>query len=149
MTTETYNDFMAPQSALRITDLRRDRPHGGRGYLVVDNRANGGGMFEANTFTCAHCGSVVIIHPAQKFAHCPAPACKNGCLGARKSARPTCKKCNAIVCDDRICIEECNSVERSIDKMMAKPLVQIPWLPRGYNGELLFDRSLLEAGKVY
>lgn len=146
----SYADFLSPQPLIRQVEVFHNRVHP-KGMIVVDNRASGGELIEADVFTCAHCNSVVVCHPNQHFANCPFPKCFRAgrCTGARQSARASCKKCNMLVCDDRICAQECNSIFRSIDKMMDNPEVLVPWLPRGYNGELLFDRSLLEAGKVY
>lgn len=52
------------------------------GYLLIDNRANGGGAFEAATLTCSHCQKQVIRNPA------------------RERARAYCPKCDHYICDD-------------------------------------------------
>lgn len=57
------------------------------GYLLVDHRASGqapAGMpklFEAATYTCTHCESVVVLNPE------------------RKRERYKCRGCNHLICD--------------------------------------------------
>lgn len=70
------------------------------GFVFVDHRASPGipedfarrmgyapeqvregALFEADTYTCPHCGTVVIKNPA------------------RIRARETCRKCNSFICD--------------------------------------------------
>lgn len=52
------------------------------GYLQSDNRAAGGGNFEAATYTCTHCQRVVVLNPD------------------RKRERYKCRGCNHLICDD-------------------------------------------------
>lgn len=106
-----------------------NRVHGGRGTLIIDNRASGGELQEFKTFTCAHCNCVVVMHPK------------------RTRSRGYCRKCHALVCDDRVCIEQCNPIQACLELVVADP--NIPALARTPDGSLLFDRSLLEKGKVY
>jgi hypothetical protein len=67
--------------------MKSKRSH--EGYLMVDNRAaavaagmpHGAGLFEAPTYTCSHCQTVVIINPA------------------RNRERAYCRKCDHYLCD--------------------------------------------------
>jgi hypothetical protein len=52
------------------------------GYLLVDNRAVGGGMMESATITCSHCQRVVVLNPG------------------RTRGRGYCPKCDSYVCDE-------------------------------------------------
>jgi hypothetical protein len=54
----------------------------GLGYVEVDNRPAGQGYFEADTYTCSHCETVVILNPA------------------RKRERYKCNGCSHHICDD-------------------------------------------------
>lgn len=108
---------------VRKVDLFRNRPKGGKGFLMIDNRASGGELLELPTLTCCHCNSVVVLN------------------AMRKSERGFCFTCNAFRCDDKKCADDCYSMKRSIDLIMADPT--IPALPRAKDGGLLFDPELL------
>ena len=105
------------------------RVRGGRGTLIIDERASGGERREMATLTCAHCGCVVVLNHE------------------RKRKRNRCYHCNAYVCDDKVCATTCAPIEKSVELAQKYPGLQT--LPRGYNGELLFDPAYLEKGKVY
>lgn len=81
---------------------------GHTGYLLIDNRASPGvseefirksgklapvvpeGMlFEADTYTCSHCSTIVIKNPL------------------RERPRNVCRKCMKIICDNPGCNSEC------------------------------------------
>ena len=102
------------------------RVRGGRGYLMVDNRASGGELKEYATLTCAHGGHIVVMNPD------------------RKRTRNYCAKCHAYYCDD--CVG-CVPIEKAIE--LAQKYPGLPVLPRGKHGELLFNPTLLDEGKVY
>lgn len=51
------------------------------GYLLIDNRASGGGMSEAPVLTCSHCHAQLIVNPL------------------RTRERPWCRKCDHYLCD--------------------------------------------------
>lgn len=51
------------------------------GYLLIDNRSAGEGMFEAATLTCSHCQQQLIRNPS------------------RIRDRGYCPKCDHYVCD--------------------------------------------------
>lgn len=105
------------------------RVKGGRGYLMVDNRASGGKLVEMPTLTCAHCQKIVVLNPE------------------RKRTRGYCRKCDAFICDDRACSCYCAPIERCVE--LAQKYPGLPTLPRGYNGELLFDPEILTKGKPF
>jgi hypothetical protein len=54
----------------------------GLGHLEIDQRAAGGRIFEADTYTCTHCNRVVVMNPE------------------RKRERYKCRGCNHHICDD-------------------------------------------------
>jgi hypothetical protein len=89
---------------------------GHAGYLLIDNsnspgvpeeicRAAGvpfakpGEIFEADTYVCAHCHSVVIKNPN------------------RVRPREVCRKCMRIVCDNPGCAIECLPFEKVLDDL--------------------------------
>lgn len=124
--------YLAPKPPeIRKVSVFKNRIRNGHGYFMKDETASGGKKVEYNVFTCVHCGSAVVMHPER----------------ARK--RGYCAHCNGLVCDDRLCNQVCTPVERCIELMMDNPYDPIPWLPRGYRGELLFNPELLTKGKVY
>lgn len=97
--------------------------------LIIDNRAAGGKLIEMATLTCAHCGIIVVLNPE------------------RKRRRQVCHKCNAYVCDDKICATVCAPILQRVELCVKYP--GLPTLVSGYNGELLFDPEYLKEGKVY
>lgn len=89
------------------------------GYLLLDHRATapvpeeltraaglppsaGRGLFEAPTFTCSHCNSVVIINPD------------------RKRARYHCRGCDHLLCDNcaaaRAAGASCKTFKQIVDE---------------------------------
>ena len=115
------------QSVRKVEHIKRVR--GGRGYLLVDNRASGGQLQEFQTLTCAHCNCVVVLN------------------GLRQRERGYCRKCNAYVCDFSGCNAECNPIDQMVDLAFKHP--DEIWLLRGQNGEPLFTPELKERHKVY
>ena len=105
------------------------RVRGGRGYLMIDNRASGGTLQEMNTMTCAHCGVVVVLNPE------------------RTRERGYCNKCHAYICDRPGCHAGCFPQSKAVDLSMR--FGQGISLGRGENGEILDDMSLWEKTKVY
>lgn len=59
-------------------------------YLMIDDRASGGGLREVATLTCCHCQVQVVLNPL------------------RTRERNHCRKCHAYVCDRPGCVAECN-----------------------------------------
>ena len=105
------------------------RTKGGKGYLMIDNRPSGGKLVEMATQTCAHCNCIVVLNPE------------------RKRKRISCKKCNAYVCDNKVCESICSPIEKCVE--LAQKYPGLPTLPRGKQGELLFDPEFLKQGKIY
>ena len=75
---------------------------GGRGYLVIDHRNSpgtrevpGGTQLERDTWTCSHCGAIVIKNPD------------------RTRPREVCRKCMAVVCDK--CVLWCEPFQALAD----------------------------------
>lgn len=95
-------------------------PRGGKGYLLTDDRVSGGTLQELNTLTCVHCNRVVALNPE------------------RERERGWCWKCDAYVCDFKVCIEECNPIQEGIELALKYPAGG-PFLDRGPAGEILFN----------
>lgn len=72
--------------------MKSRRSH--EGYILLDERAAGGKLMEAASFTCPHCQKVEIIDPL------------------RKRDVPMCAKCDRYLCDKPECNRECRSVKR-------------------------------------
>ena len=100
-----------------------NRVRGGRGYLLIDNTVSGGAKVEMPTLTCCHCNTVVVLN------------------SARVRPRNYCRKCNAYLCDSKICNEECNPFLLSLELAVKYPLLEEPFLLRGYNGEVLYNKE--------
>lgn len=54
----------------------------GASFLMIDNRMTGGGLIEADTYTCSHCQRVVVVNPQ------------------RTRERGFCRKCDHTICDE-------------------------------------------------
>jgi hypothetical protein len=108
------------------------------GYFMMDHRQGnpapdelviasglpagaGTGLFEAPTFTCSHCGSVVIMNPN------------------RQRERTYCRGCDHLLCDAcgaaRAAGAKCKTLKQVIDELMSEaakqaeapvPLLQLP-----------------------
>jgi hypothetical protein len=81
------------------------------GYLTIDHRNSpgtnavpGGTLFEADTYTCAHCQAIVIKNPL------------------RQRPRNVCHKCMAVVCDNPICVKECSPFARTIERVIERAI---------------------------
>ena len=110
------------------------RVKGGRGYLIVDNRASGGTLQEYATLTCCHCGSMVVLHPQ------------------RTRARGYCPRQYAYRCDDNMCAVNCANgicppVEQCVE--LAQKYPGLGTLSRAKDGGLVFDPEILKIGKIY
>jgi hypothetical protein len=116
-------------SRIRKVDFP-SRVKGGRGYLLVDNRANGGGYQEMPTMTCNHCNSVVVLNDA------------------RTRPRAVCRRCNAYVCDKCGALGECNPTDEGIELALRYP-GQGTFIARGDDGRILFDPRLRDKGRVH
>ena len=109
--------------------FHRGAVRGGRGYLLVDNRASGGALEELPTLTCAHCNCTTVLNPQ------------------RTRERGYCQKCHAYVCDLPGCRAACNPTELMVD--LARKYPGEPWLLRGPNGEPLFPQELRDKERIY
>ena len=88
------------------------------GWLLIDNRfgpgvsaefvkASGkdapivseGQLFEAGTYTCPHCHTIIIMNPL------------------RQRERNVCRKCMQVVCDKPGCNIECIPMEKVLDNL--------------------------------
>lgn len=78
----------------------------GLGYYLVDNRAPmpGSAVFEADTYTCTHCQTVVVMNPE------------------RKRERYKCRGCDHHICDpcaaDRAAGSPCRTFRQLADEVM-------------------------------
>lgn len=111
-------------------------PRGGRGYLYHEERYDGPGqpfkvgVQEFDTLTCVHCNGVVILNPL------------------RVRPRHHCWNCDAYVCDNEVCVTECNPFMRSVD-LAVKHGGDQAYLLRGPRGEVLFDKARAERERPY
>lgn len=108
------------------------------GYVLIDHRASpgtvavpSGVLFEADTFTCCHCDSVVV---------------KNPC---RTRDRHMCFKCMRLTCDQAGCVVECNPILQSVTLANRFPESGQAFLLRGPRGEALFDQSFRDKETFY
>ena len=74
------------------------------GYFLRDDRASGGKVMEAATYTCGHCQAIVMIDPL------------------RTRERPFCKKCDHRLCDTCGAVQaatggECKNMNHLIEEM--------------------------------
>lgn len=70
------------------------------GYLLVDHRATGEGLYESATVTCSHCHAVVVLNPdrtreREYCAGCDRYIC-DGC-GAEYKRTRTCTPFNRVL----------------------------------------------------
>lgn len=76
------------------------------GYVMVDQRASGHGLFESASITCSHCHRVVVLNPD------------------RTRPREYCSKCDHYICDGCGAIRkqtgECSPLNAVFDQMQAK-----------------------------
>lgn len=86
-----------------------DKEPRGLGYLEIDHRqvdAPGLRHFEADTYTCTHCHSVVILNPE------------------RKRERYKCGGCNHHICDDcaakKVAGEPCKTFWQQADEVLER-----------------------------
>lgn len=104
-------------------------PKQATGYMSIEQTIEAPGIKvgiqEWDMLTCCHCNRVVKLLPA----------------GFRKRPRNYCAKCDHYVCDSAGCNAECNPFMQSVLLALAHPYVPEPWLLRGPNGEVLFDKD--------
>ena len=101
---------------MSILLLNDDLPRG-LGYLDIDQRATGlpvsvghGMRFEADTYTCTHCHTVVILNPV------------------RTRERYKCKGCNHHICDPcaakRAQGDPCRTMAQIMDEIQTRAVRQ-------------------------
>ena len=118
---------------VRQVELFRKRVRGGRGYLRIENPLENS-VFEADTLTCSHCGTIVVLNKE------------------RKRARNWCRHCNCYVCDRPGCNIDCNPQLQGVElalKYAGTDKAGQPFLPRGYDGSVLFDTRLRDKERIY
>lgn len=109
-------------------------PRGGRGHLEITQSIEAPdiarGTVELPTLTCFHCNSVVVLNPL------------------RVKPRNWCMKCDAYVCDKQFCITECNPFTQSLELAQNNNGDDL-YLPRGMQGEILFDPRKRDNERIY
>lgn len=109
-------------------------PKGAKGYLLIQQTIEAEGLpvstVEMHTMTCAHCNRVVLLNPE------------------RTRARGYCAKCDAYVCDHRVCLTECNPFMQSVE-LAIKYQGSQAFLLRGPQGEILFDTKLRDQERIH
>lgn len=85
--------------------IKNDSQPTGLGYLLIDQRApgipvfGGSNLFEADTYTCSHCNTVVVMNPLRKRERYKCSGCSHHicdpCSAQRISGSP-CKTMNQI-----------------------------------------------------
>ena len=68
------------------------------GYLMIDERASGGKLFESATVTCSHCQNTFLRNPL------------------RTRPRNYCPNCDAYICDKKECNTACAPFWKAIDE---------------------------------
>lgn len=68
--------------------------HRPEGYLLIDDRASGQGMFESATNTCSHCQRIIVLNPLRTRERGYCPGCDSyicdTCEAARVAGGYTC-----------------------------------------------------------
>ena len=106
-----------------------DRVRGGRGTLIIDNAITGEHQ-EFNTLTCVHCNIIVVLNKE------------------RKRDRNWCHRCNAYVCDNLVCITECNPIQEGIELALSNP-GKGPFIARAGDGSILFNKELRDRKRLF
>ena len=87
---------------------------------------------EYDAYNCCHCSRYVILPNAEA-----------------KANRPLCHRCNLYTCGLPDCVSECNPIEESIELSFQNIGSNIPFLTRGPQGEVLYDKEALRPFKSY
>ena len=104
---------------------------GGKGYLLIDNRASGGKLVELATLTCIHCNTIYVLNPE------------------RKKRRGYCKRCHAYICDAPGCNFDCNPTEECVELAHRYNTLGEYFLSRGKKGEVLFNTNLRDKHRIH
>ena len=89
------------------------------------------GVREFDTFNCCHCQRSVLMNPD------------------RVRPRNLCHKCDLYTCDAKFCATECNPRDESIELALKYPLLEVPWLGRGLDGMVLWDKEIFRPLKSF
>ena len=98
--------------------MKRSLTHGA-GYLVIDHSQSpglspddlptmpglaiaGGEVFERDVLTCAHCQRAIVLNPS------------------RTRPRHYCGKCDHYICDNPICVQECQPIRKLFDQTQTR-----------------------------
>ena len=99
--------------------LIKTQPSGG-GYLMLDNRnaplAGLAPMFEADTYTCTHCQSIVVLNPS------------------RTRERYKCRGCDHHICDGCAALRTAGGACRTFKQLADEVLAAVE---RAASGSLL------------
>lgn len=89
------------------------------------------GTWEFRAFNCCHCQRFVLMNPE------------------RTRDRHLCHRCNLYTCDSVGCVLDCNPAEESAELAFRNIGSDIPFLQRGPQGEVLYDKEKLRPFKSY
>ena len=89
------------------------------------------GIVEWALYTCPHCNRVIQKNPR------------------RVRPRGYCAKCDHVVCDLPACNSECNPIIRDVALAQRFPESGQPFLLRGPQGEVLYDRRFQDKERVF
>lgn len=108
-------------------------PRQSEGYLLLEQTIDLPGFprskREMDTFTCPHCNRVIVKNPD------------------RTRDRNWCAKHDRYTCDSAVCVTDCNPMEESAELAHKYGSLEIPWLMRGRNGEVLYDKAMYAPPK--
>jgi hypothetical protein len=76
------------------------------GYLLLDNRLSGGQLLEASTFTCTHCGAVVVMNPDRTRERVKCASCRH----------LICDNCAAVYSQTRVCDSLARKIEDQFER---------------------------------
>lgn len=126
---------------------------GGKGEVSFDNRADGAGVQEYWTLTCAHCNVVRYVNPAtgnmvRLRVITKMPENEVVEIQWREIDPPQiCFKCYAYLCDNPVCHLDCLPVKAGIDLILSKGEEVTPFAT---DERSRFDlREAYAAGRVY
>lgn len=89
------------------------------------------GTRETKTFNCCHCRRTVLMNPE------------------RTRDRNLCHKHDLYTCDAPGCVLQCTDYDDMIELALKHPALEVPFLSRGMQGEVLFDIGLFRPTKSY
>ena len=97
------------------------------GGMLIESNLGSDRTKEVPTYTCGHCQRVVIMNPT------------------RTRPRNMCRRCMRQTCETAGCLQECNPIERDLERAYANLLHQ-PWMLRenGYPVNRLPDGGLIQ-----